>query len=73
MPIMHRCTCGDDGNAFMWATDGSSGGGGEEEVSPVFAFERHRHLLRRLAWGTHPDCADWVAVSVDNTLEVVHV
>ncbi len=71
---MHRCTCGDDGNAFMWATDSSGGGGGEEEeASPVFAFERPGRLLRRLAWGTHPDCEDWVAVSVDNTLEVVHV
>ena len=40
---------------------------------PVFAFERPGRLLRRLAWGTHPECEDWIAVSVDDTLEVVHV
>ena len=39
----------------------------------VYAFERPGRLLRRLAWGLHPECADWIAVSVDDKLEVVHV
>eukprot|EP01046_Picozoa_sp_COSAG06_P032681 COSAG06_NODE_3284_length_5557_cov_6.793148_3_plen_66_part_00 len=65
----------------MWATDSSrsssssssAGEEGEGEEVPVFAFERPGRLLRRLAWGTHPECEDWIAVSVDDTLEVVHV
>jgi len=70
------CTCADDGNALMWTTDDSEGmNGGEERVveTPKTQFGRPGQVVRRLAWGRHDECRDWIAVTVDDKLEVVHV
>ena len=61
------------------------GGGGQQQQQqqqqqqhtrvdvPKTKFGRPGQVVRRLAWGTHAVCKDWVAVTVDDTLEVVHV
>ena len=61
----------------MWTTNDTepADGGAHHTVVdvPKTKFERQGQVLRHLAWGGHEECKDWVAVTVDDTLEVVHV
>jgi WD repeat-containing protein 68 len=64
----HICTCGDDRQALIWDITASAGGTVIED--PILAFSAEGEI-NALQWdGSHED---WVAITFNDTLQILKV